>query len=164
MMARNRAGFDLDLSPLKALAKDSQKRAVTLKGVRAAAKVVQSAVKARAPKRDRSGALKQSIGQKSAKGKKGKTLAYAVIGARKKVAKMVPVGRSGRKVKAVPSKYAHLVEKGTKPHGNHPGSAPKPFLRPGFESVKKQAGEAALRVMADEIQKSLAKAAAKLKG
>jgi HK97 gp10 family phage protein len=161
-MAVLKAGLSLDLAPLKSLATAAKQRAVTLKGVRAAAKIVQAAVKARAPKRKRSGALKQSIGQKSAKGKRGRTLAYAVVGARTKVVKSVPVGKGGRTITAKPAKYAHLVERGTKPHGGHPGAKPKPFLVPGLRATQAQASSAAMKAMADEVQKSLAKEQAKL--
>lgn len=162
MAAKIRGTVALDLAGLAGLKSAAQARSVTLKGVRAAAKVVQAAAKARAPKRKRSGALKQSMGMKAAKGKRGKTLAYAVVGARTKVVKMVPVGKSGRLVKAVPSKYAHLVERGTKPHGGHPGARPKPFLKPALDSTKDQAAAAGMKAVAAELEKIMAKNAAKV--
>ena len=159
-MAVTKIGLQLDLSGLEALKSTAQKRAVTLKGVKAGAKLVQAAAKSRAPKR--SGALKQSIGIKTRKGTRGKTLALAVVGARTKVRKMVKPARGTKKVLAVPGKYAHLVEKGTKPHGGHPGARAQPFLKPGFDSVKDQAGAAGMKAMGDEIQRLIAKEAAKL--
>ena len=161
-MATQRAGFALDLSGLAALKTAAQQRAVTLKGVKAGAKLVQAAAKARAPKR--SGALKQSLGIKSKKGTRGKTLAFAIVGARTKVRKMVKPARGTKKVLAVPAKYSHLVEKGTKPHGGHPGAKPNPFLRPGFDQVKGQAAAAGMQAMSVEIQRLIAKEAAKFRG
>lgn len=32
--------------------------------------------------------------------------------------------------------HAHLVEFGTKPHGNHPGTSERPFMRPAFEEER----------------------------
>jgi HK97 gp10 family phage protein len=161
-MATQRAGLELDLSGLKALASLTQARGVTLKGVRAGGKIVQAAAKARAPKR--SGALRQSIGLKAQKGNKGKTVALAVIGARKKVQKMVRPPRGTKKILAIPAKYAHLVEKGTKPRTGHPGAKANPFLRPAFDATKSRAVQEASRVIAEEIQKVIAKQAAKLAG
>lgn len=121
---------------------------------------MQQAAKARAPKR--SGALKQSIGIKSQKGTRGKTAALAIVGARVKVQKAVKPLRGKKKVIARPAKYAHLVEKGTKAHAGHPGTKPRPFLRPAFDAVKTQALAAAAKVIAAEIQKVIDRAAAKL--
>lgn len=134
---------------LEAIEKTAKKRAITMKAVKAGAKIVQAAAKARAPKR--SGALKQSIGIKAKKGSRGKTLAFAVVGARTKVAKQF----KGKTIK--PAKYAHLVEKGTKPHGGHPGAKPKPFLKPALESQKAAVGKAILATLAAEIEKATAK-------
>lgn len=130
---------------LDAIAKLAKQRAITLKAVKAGAKIVQRAAKANAPRR--SGALKQSIGIKAAKGTRGKTLAFVVIGARAKVEKVF----RGRKVK--PSKYSHLVEKG------HKGVAARPFLKPALDSSRGAAERAMLDAMAEEISKALAKEA-----
>lgn len=156
-------------------------RDVTLKGAKAAGRIVSKAAKSKAPKV--SGALKAAIGVKAAKGTQGQTASYAVIGARKKVVKMVT--RPGRRkpMKAVAAFYLHLVEKGTQPHqvgkgskigrkgketvgkgGKHPGTKPRPFLGPAFEATKSEASDAALKAMAEEIQKQIAKASAKIHG
>lgn len=162
------------LPGLDAIEKTARKRAVTLKAVKVGAKIVQQAAKTKAPKRKRSGALRQSIGIKAVKGTKGKTLALAVVGARSKVEKTF----KGRKIK--PSKYAHLVEKGTKPHSllkrskskigkvaravavaagagkRHPGAKPKPFLRPALDQNKDAAGRAMLDALGAEIKRVIA--------
>lgn len=146
---------------LDAIERTAKKRAITLKAVKAGAKLVQATAKARAPRRKRSGALRQSLGIKAVKGSRGKTLALAVIGARSKVVKRY----KGKTIK--PSKYAHLVEKGTKPHmvgkRRHPGAKAQPFLKPALDSNKVAAGRAMLDTLAAEIDKAL-KGAPKAKG
>ncbi|HEY1191937.1 MAG TPA: HK97-gp10 family putative phage morphogenesis protein [Gemmata sp.] len=132
---------------LEAIQRTAKKRAVTLKAVKAGAKLVQQRAKPNAPKR--SGALRQSIGIKSQKGSRGKTLALAVIGARSKVTKQV----RGKTVR--PAKYAHLVEKGTK------RSAAKPFLKPALDSQRTQISRAMLGALAAEIAKVMARESAK---
>lgn len=181
-MAVLKAEFDLDLSGLDGLKKASQQRAVTLKGIKAAAKLVQQAAKAGAPKRKGSGTLRRSIGTLAKKGSKGKTLAFAVIGPRQKVRKEGVKTPYGGTVTAVPAYYAHLVEKGTRGHSiragsklarrtqsakgqavvRHPGAKPNPFLKPAYESTRAAAGAAAERAMGEEIQKIIAKESAKL--
>lgn len=183
-MAIAKASVDLDLSGLVELKTLSRQRAVTLKAVKAGAKLVQQAAKIRAPRRATKGGggLRQSIGIKAEKGRKGKSLALAVIGARKKVSRMVKPPRGRKLVKSVPAYYAHLVEKGTAGHAitsgasrgrgksskatshkiNHPGAVAKPFLGPAWAAVKEAAIDAGQKVMAAEVQKAIAKAAAKL--
>jgi HK97 gp10 family phage protein len=170
-----------DLSGLNAIQKTAKKRQITKKAVGAGARVIAKDVKKRAPRRKGSGALRVSIGTKSQKGRKGKTLAFAVIGARKKVVRVF----KGRKT--VPANYAHLVEKGTKPHSllkraksklgrlkrvvriaagagaRHPGTKPKPFLAPALEAKKAEAARVMMDVVAKEIAKELSKAASKLR-
>ncbi len=182
-MAVQRARLEFDLSGIEEIKSLAKRRAITLKAVKAGAKPVAAAVKARAPRRKGSGALKQSIGIKAKGGKKNrtKTAAYAVIGPRRKVVKFVK--NKGRKstIKAVPANYAHVVEKGTRPHsikkgtgfrkvgkhaapgspGIHPGAKAKPFLAPAWRSTKSQALEAARQVFATELKAAIAKQAAK---
>lgn len=150
-----------DLRGLEALQKLAQQRAAATKAVRAGAKIVQKAAKPRAPKRKGSGALRTSIGLKAQKGKRVKTLAFAVIGARTKVVRMF----KGRMIK--PSKYAHLVEKGTKAHTvgkrKHPGAKAKPFLAPALRSSEAAVSAEMMRVLQQEIAKALAKQALKAK-
>lgn len=128
---------------LDAIERTARKRAVTLKAVKAGAKLVQQRAKPSAPKR--TGALRQSIGIKSQKGSRGKTLALAVIGARSKVAKTL----RGKTVR--PAKYAHLVERGTR------RSRANPFLKPALDSQKVQISRAILDALAAEIQRVLSK-------
>jgi HK97 gp10 family phage protein len=98
--------------------------------------------------------LKKSLGFRE-KFKFAKGFAYSVIG---------PKRRAGKTIKGlerIPTKYAHLVEFGTTPHSvnsgskkgkgllgiakkifnlftglPHPGSRPKPFLRPAWDQNK----------------------------
>lgn len=130
---------------LDAIEKTAKRRALTLKAVKAGAKLIQSAAKSNAPRR--SGALKQSIGIKAGKGTRGKTLAFAVIGSRAKVEK----SWRGKKVK--PSKYARLVEQGTRT------AAAKPFLGPALDTNRSAAGAVMLQVLAVEIRREMQKSA-----
>lgn len=183
-MAIAKAALELDLTGFEILKTASRQRAATMKAVKAAAKIVQPAAKSRAPRRKAKGGggLRQSIGIKAEKGRRGKSLAVAVIGARKKVMKMVRPPRGRKLVKSVPAYYAHLVERGTAAHSigigssrgrgnlgkatkhkvNHPGSRAQPFLGPAWAATSKEAIAAANAVMGAEIQKAIAKAAAKL--
>lgn len=175
-MAGVRVKIEADVSGIAALASAAKERAVTLKAVKAGAKIVAAAAKANAPRRKGKGGggLKQSIGVKAVKGTRGKTLALAVIGPRKKVVRDIPRGK--KTVRSVPAFYAHLVEKGTAPHsttkgakrkkagpGRHPGTKPKPFLAPAFETNKAAVAAAVEKELAAGVEKELAKAAAKAK-
>lgn len=128
---------------LDAIERTAKKRAITLKAVKAGAKLVQHAAKSSVARR--SGALKQSLGIKSQKGTRGKTLALAVIGARAKVVKQY----KGKTIK--PAKYSHLVEKGTK------FARARPFLRPALDSQRAAISRVMLDTLAAEIAKALAK-------
>jgi len=162
-----RAGVAVDTSGIREVAKLSQQRTATLKAVKAGGKLVVAAAKARAPRRAGrgGGGLRQALGMKSVKGTRGKTLAYVVVGPRKKVEKQVPVGKSGRTRKHVPAYIAHIVEGGAKSHGlnggRHPGAAAKPFLGPAFDATKTSAMEESQRVLVGETQKLIEKAAAR---
>ena len=95
------------------------------------------------------GALYKSIGRKiNVNLKMGK--AYFVVGPRKNQPYL-------------PSKYAHLVENGVKPHiikvnngrnagktFSHPGHGKQEWLKPSFKGVQ----EKALRVVVDEIERT----------
>lgn len=149
---------------LERVERTAKKRQITKKAVKAGAKLVQQAAKARAPRRKGSGALRRSLGIKAEKGRGGKTLAYAVVGARRKVATRYK-GRA-----TVPANYAHLVERGTRPHAipvgaggaarRHPGAKPKPFLRPALQGQRAAAYAIMLKTMAAEVAKVLAGRAA----
>lgn len=176
-----RTKVEVDGSGLRQLQSVAKQRSITLKAIKAGAKIVQQEAKSRAPKR--TGALKQSLGVKSEKGKKGKTIALAVVGPRKKVRKTYK--RGGRTLIAVPAFYAHLVEKGTQPHpvskgekipragrkpgekpkkkpkGIHPGSKPNPFLGPALASNTGKIQAETIRVLGEEVQKAIEKASVK---
>lgn len=177
-MAILKATVKLDTSGLARLASPAKQRAITLKAVKAGAKVIPGAAKSLAPRR--SGALKQSLGIKAVRGTKGKTSALAVIGARKKVVKEIQRSKkSASKTKAVPAFYAHLVEKGTRPHAlgkgaklarkgkpqihtnqtgrQHPGAKAHPFLKPAWEGNADRAIEAGEKVISQEIAKLMTK-------
>lgn len=153
-----------DLAPIPAIATETQTRNATLKAVRAGIKIIQAAAKGAAPKRR--GHLKRAQGTKAVKGKKGKTGSFAVQGAKTKYVKTDK--KSGKRV--VPAFYDHLVIGGVKPHSvregslPHPGHSANPYRQRAYQSVKAQVGAAVLRVMGIEVNKILAKAAAKLKG
>jgi HK97 gp10 family phage protein len=153
-----------DATGIEQLNNLAKERSVTLMGVKAAGKIVQRAAKSGAPRV--SGALKTSIGMKAKKGRKGSTGSFAVIGARKQTVKMVKRPGRHKLQKAVPAFYAHLVEKGTRPHSigkaRHPGTKPQPFLKPALDSTQAEASAAALQAMGEEVQKQIAKESAKI--
>lgn len=177
-MALLKAKVVVDTRGLAGLVTKAKERSITLRAVKAGARLVQADAKAAAPRRKGSGALRQSLGTKAVKGTRGSTVALAVVGARKKVVKTL--SRGNKSVRVVPAFYAHLVEKGTRPHaigkgsklgrkgkasgpqagGMHPGAKAQPFLVPAWESNRSRAAEEAKKVLADEIQKAIAKAAA----
>lgn len=188
--AKIKARVKVDTSGLKDIERTAKKKTITLKAVKAGGKVVQQAVKARAPRRKYSGALKQSIGVKGAKGTRGQTAAYAVIGPRKSVVKLIPPTRGKKQIRAVPAYYAHLVEKGTRPHrlglgqrlaraatkkkaaqaatsqsrgGQHRGARANPFIATAWVSSRKRAAAVAQSVLGQEIKKELAKVSVKVR-
>lgn len=155
-----------DTSGLEQVSSVTKKRTITLKAVKAGGKIVQAAAKQKAPRRKGiGGGLRQSIGLKPVKGKKGRTLAYCVVGPRHKVVRMVKRGRKTYKHR--PSKIAHIVEKGSQPHTlrkgksggvvRHPGAKPKPWLAPAFREQKARVGAVVAVTLADETQKVIAK-------
>lgn len=173
------------------LVAENKRRDVTLKGARAAAKVLERAAKNESPRR--TGMLRKAQGVLAKKGRKGTTTSFAVQGAKKRTEKMVaPPGRS-KPQRIVPAFYDHLVQGGTKPHSVskgerlgreqrtnkrgrvfgrqvaqtsqtgklHPGAKPNPYRKRAWSSSQVAAGEAGLAAMAEAEQKLLAKAAAK---
>ena len=98
-------------------------------GIAKAAREVRNSAKSRVV--EDTGLLKYSIRSKS-RTKNG--TAYAVVGPGTNMARTVFRKRADgttRQTEAVPTKYAHLIEFGTA------HSAPKPFLRPAWDSVDK---------------------------
>lgn len=175
---------ELDTRGFQGVISEAQSRNMTLKGVRAGIKVLVGPAKAGAPRR--SGALKAAQGSKAAKGRKGKTIAYAVQGARAKYQKTY----RGRAVK--PGKYDHLVQGGTRPHrlgkgeklareaiqkfatvfkpgtaqatgGMHPGARANPYRKRAFEAVKAAISAAVSKAMGDDLRRVLAREAAKMR-
>lgn len=173
------------------LVAENKRRDVTLKGVRAAAKVLERAAKAEAPRR--TGMLRKAQGVLAKKGRKGTTTSFAVQGAKKRTEKMVaPPGRK-KAVRVVPAFYDHLVQGGTKPHSvskgerlgrekqtnskgrifgrqvaqtsqtgkPHPGARPNPYRKRAWSASQGSAGEAGLVAMAEAERKLIAQAAAK---
>lgn len=71
------------------------------------------------------------------------------------------LGKGGR--------HGHLVEFGTAPHKNkgqfagtwHPGTAPRPFMRPAFDTQARPTVERLRPILWSEIEKAAAKAARK---
>lgn len=183
-MSANPVGMkiEVDVRGFSSLISAVQTRTVTLKAVRAGIKVLIGPAKAGAPRR--SGALKQSQGSRAAKGRKGKTIAFAVQGARNAVQKTY----KNRVVK--PGKYDHLVQGGTRPHrlgkgeklareaiakfgtafkpgtsqttgGMHPGAKPNPYRKRAFAAVKDRVAAEINRVAGLELQKIIDKAGAR---
>lgn len=159
-----------DLTPAKALKTAAQQRSVTTKALRKGAKPIAKAIKADAPKV--TGTMRRAQGHKVRKGRKGKSIAFAVIGARTKVQTVTKkLGWTERK--HVPALIQHLVEKGTKPHPikrkvkgktivfRHPGAKPKPHMGPGFERSKDEAGRIVAAALVEETHKTLARNAAR---
>ena len=113
------------------------------------------------------GDLKRSLGKKVKVAKRPEQGATLTIGPRTKYAGQTPGKR--------PASYAHLVEFGTAPHQieakpvltigplqirgvvQHPGAAPRPFLRPAFEASK----SVALRRFSDKLGKEMERLAEK---
>lgn len=156
----------IDTKGIREVVSEAQTRGITLKGVRAGVKVLLPVAKAGAPRRPGSGALKQSQGTKAVRGRKGKTGSYAIQGAKAKIQKSVKVKGSGKPRLAIPAKYDHLVQGGTKPHmagkRKHPGAKPNPYRKRAYEATKDTIGAAIATTMAAETQKVIAKAAGKL--
>lgn len=158
------------------LAKKTMKKAITQGN-----KLILKDAKAFVPTQTKT--LKKALGSK-VKVMKGGGVVVGIVGPRKDAKGKPPKYR--RKVKVTtrygmkemyrnPVKYAHLVEKGTRPHtlgkgstlnrktsrgtviplvqrGNkHPGAVPKPFLRPALEKNRAQVRD----VIADTLRQAL---------
>lgn len=176
----------IDTGGITGVASEAKKRNITLKGAKAAGKILKVAARSAAPKR--SGATKRAQAVKAAKGKKGTTTSYAVQGVKKKFSmQYTPKGRT-KSERVVPAFIDHLIQLGTKPHAlkkgaslgrkgkgaaaqvgkKHPGARPNPYRERAWESVKGEAGAAATAAMGaatqKEIDRQAAKVLAKLKG
>jgi len=120
---------------LNRLAKDSERNKMVRPALREAAAVIRK--KARGNVAKETGLLRESI---QIKAKTTRGVPYAIVGPQTKKYRRV-VWRAdanfgeGGWVMSDPSKYAHFVEFGTSPKGNHPGTPPQPFLRPAYDST-----------------------------
>lgn len=175
-----KATVAVDVSGIEAIVSEAKKRNITLKGAKAAGKILKIAARAEAP--SRSGATKRAQGVKAAKGNKGATISYAVQGVKKSFSlQYTPPGRN-KPQRVVPAFIDHLIQLGTKPHAlakgaslgrkgkgvtgqvgkMHPGAKPDPYRKRAWEAVKDQAGEAAVEAMGVATQKEIDKQAAKI--
>lgn len=163
-----------NVAGLQQLASWAAKRNVTLKGAKAAGKVLKVAARSAAPRRKGrgGGSLRQAQGVLAKKGSKGKTVSFVVQGARKGVDKTVVL--KGRKTpsRVVPAFYDHLVQLGTRPHRlgkgeslgrsgkrkvvvrtaqttgrMHPGTPANPFRKRAWAAADERAAEAAVEAM-----------------
>jgi hypothetical protein len=175
----------IDASGIDAVLSEAKKRNITLKGAKAAGKVLKVAARGQAPKR--SGATKRAQDVKAAKSKKGGTISYAVQGVRRKFSvTFTPKGRR-KPERVVPEKIDHLIQLGTRAHSlskgarlartrkgvttaetgqdtgkKHPGAKPNPYRQRAWESVKGVAMDAAMNAMAQATQKEIDRLAAKI--
>ena len=123
---------------------------------------LQKQMKANAPrlrtnknKDGRTGLLRKAIAVKARKYGRGKNKKIVgLVGP-----KFSDVGtRPNGKKKLPPHKYAHLVERGAKPHRigtyMHPGATAKPFMKPALEAVGEQIFNRFAEKMKEIIQQS----------
>lgn len=183
------AKVSVDVSGFVDLIGITKTRAVTLKGVRAGAKELLSIVRPLAPRRKGGGALRQSQGVKAAKGKRGKTVSFAVQGARTKFEKMSRAGGYTTPQRVVPAFYDHLVQGGTRAHrlgkgesllreakgrrkgkqatkqttgGAHPGTQANPYRKRAYEGAKARIEKVMVDVMVRELNREIERINAKL--
>ena len=126
------------------------RKRVARKAVSMALVPLNKAAKRNCPKE--TGLLKKSLGKRIKTYRKG-TL-WGGVGPRTQI---VGVGPDGRK--RWPAAYAQIVESGTAPHGNHPGTAPRPFLRTAFEQTKGEMQRIAENKVRIELENEARKAA-----
>lgn len=175
-----KASVAVDVSGIDAVVSEAKKRNITLKGAKAAGKILKLAARAEAPKR--SGATRRAQGVKAEKGKKGATTSYAVQGVKKKFSLTWTPPKRTKSYRVVPAFIDHLIQLGTKPHSiakgaklarkgkaavgqtgkPHPGARPNPYRKRAWDQVKDRAGEAAVEAMGEATQKVIDKQAAKI--
>ena len=171
------------LAALEELPKRVRKNVVR-RSLYAGATIVRDEARRRVPVR--TGALKKTIIARTNKPKKSyPDLFFGEVAIQSQAFNFGKKGRA-RKVKKDPMRtrkyyrgeiyprnYAHLVEFGTAPHATgrggmggrmHPGARPKPFMRPAYESKKHEAVEVIRKSALENIDKEVAKLAAKGKG
>lgn len=141
---------DLERQLLTMTGKDAHR--IVRKGLREGGKIVVNVAKFNLATINDTGALSESIGIMARKGR-GTNLQTVFVGERSRNKKAIALANAGgRKVKGV--FWANLVERGTVR-----GQRAQPFLRPALDdnvgSVTRQFG----KVVAEEIEKVLKKAA-----
>jgi HK97 gp10 family phage protein len=132
------------------------RRRILKRAMEAASKPMLSAIKQSAKSVRRFGYLAQSIGKKTLAVKRGGGERLRVIIGPKADFVRVKDGR-----KEWPAKYAHLVERGTKPHmvqqrnriWQHPGTPPRWFMAHAYRATKAQSAEIAHTILKAEIVK-----------
>lgn len=174
---------------LTSIISESQDRTASAASLRKGIKLINKAAKAFAPKKLKH--LYRAQGTKTVKGKKGKTVSFAVQGSKSKYVKFARAGRratvSNRRIR--PALYDHLVIGGTRPHSirkgsrlaqkrrkkftaeigqgvgkPHPGAKPNKYRERAYNSVKAEVGEVILAEYGRRVQIMFAKAESKLKG
>lgn len=123
---------------------------VLRRGLREGAKPVVEAAKSNVPVF--SGALRESIGVRTAKGRRGKNAAVAFIGSIAKDKKAIALANDQRNTRVKGIFWGHIVELG---YGRQ---APQPFLRPAFDAKAIEA----VSIFALTIKKSLERIARKV--
>jgi len=137
---------------------------ISRRAVGAGAKVFIRAMKSLVP--SNTGTLKRSIGMKRLKTRKSATV---IIGPRSGKSRQERIGKTGKTIKGSDGWYAHLVEYGTFASRTHPlsprtkrkprkngmprGMAPRPFMRPAFDTQQ----EASIKAMADAYRQGIAR-------
>ncbi len=174
---------------LQTLAKPGKITPILRKAVKKGDKIVWDAAKANVRAlsfKDSLGLLLKSLGEKTGVSRKG--VVFGVVGPRtgykaargaKGVKQQTAIGLKYEQAGRDPTKYAHLIEGGVRPHATgrgsklarlrkkggmsqavqggrqHPGFAARPFLRPAYERNKARIEE----VMAAEIGAGITKLA-----
>ncbi len=149
--------------------KRGPKRGIMTKAMRAALKPLPGIVKAAVPRE--LGLLRKFISQK-VKFYVARTTAIGLVGpaVRPAVVMRRPSSWSTQPQRQNPVKYAHLVERGTRPHDirtkrggtiMHPGAKAHPFMGPAAESTGPRIVASYRDFLVAEYQKAWDKAAAK---
>jgi HK97 gp10 family phage protein len=142
-----RARVDVDLRPLLALKGRRTRLAVKI-GIQRAAKPVRAEVTANAERIKWRGFIAKSIGTRV---KQYRDAVTVIIGPKTKVKRSIRRRRKGEAARFVfPSRYAPLVEKGTK------RSRKKPFLEPALDSTQDEYMRTCAAEIEAEIRKTLA--------
>ncbi len=172
--------IDQDIEKVIEKLKPAKLTAISKKAVRSGGRIYRNAAKALSPRR--SGALAMSLSTKVAKPRKIPAGAYAVTGPRRRFIKRFRKGKF-KGLKIMPTKYCHLVRKGTKKHytykgakrkgggapfpnperppNKHPGAKPDDFMAQAEQVTKGAVNQEIMRVFGYEIGKAHYKKKAK---